>query len=160
VGKLVGHQRARCHSVARQRLMRWAARFGLKRVVCVSEAVRNACVEAGYCSRKLSVVHNGLPFSSPLGEQTRAKERPFRLGYLGVFSERKGLRDFFLLLDGLAQRHSESWEGLLAGGPQDSEGEQLVQKIQHEFGQRKWWPRVRWCGWAERPGEFLRSIDL
>jgi len=92
--------------------MRWCARYGLQSVVCVSQAVSNECVNAGYPAKKLTVIHNGLPGLSKPPEQ---KHNPVpRLGFLGVFSERKGLRDLFFALDELARTNSVPWQAVIA----------------------------------------------
>src|SRR5213079_1268539 len=93
------HPQARFISKPRQSLMRWSARYGLKKIVCVSHAVREACLAAGYPAAQIDVVHNGLP---PLLSQVpTAAEQTFRLGFLGVFSERKGLPLLFEIIDQL-----------------------------------------------------------
>lgn len=132
---------------------------GLQRVVCVSEAVRQACLQTGYNERKLTVVRNGLPPAS-LPRPNREPKRAFRLGYLGVFSERKGLRTLFQILDDLARLTSRPWEVALAGDAQEEEGRRLVQDLRDTYSGREWWPRVQWRGWVKDPGEFMATIDV
>jgi glycosyltransferase involved in cell wall biosynthesis len=157
MGTLHDHPRARFISKARQRLMRWSGR-GLRRIVCVSEAVRVACLEAGYPGGKLVVIRNGLPCRE-LASSGR-QDGPFRMGYLGVFTERKGLAGLFKMLSLLADRSELPWEILLAGDAQDAEGKQMLARIQSEFSGQEWWRRVQWRGWVKDPAEFLQELDL
>ena len=84
----------------------------------------------------------------------------FRLGYLGLFSERKGLRTLFCMLDDLGRLTRAPWEIDLGGDAQDEEGRRLVEDLKATFSGRQWWKRVRWRGWVKRPDEFMASIDL
>jgi glycosyltransferase involved in cell wall biosynthesis len=137
--------------------MRWSARLGLKKIVCASLAVQNACVEAGYPVHKLITVHSGLPViaDSPI----QRIPGPFRIGFLGAFSERKGLRDFFKIADGLADG-GEAWELHLAGSAQDENGERLLAELRCHYETKNWWRRVHWHGWVESPRDFLQTLDL
>lgn len=155
VATLHDHPRAFFLSRPRQLLMRGATR-GARRLVCVSEAVRQACLEAGYASCRLTVIRNGLP-PGPRPEPTRPDV--FRLGFLGVFTERKGFRDLFEIADTLPALTSRPWELLVAGEAQDPEGAALVDGVRARFSGKPWWPRVRWCGWVSSP-ELLSSLDL
>jgi len=158
IGTLHDHPRARFIFPRRQVLMRWCARYGLRKAVCVSQAVSDACVAAGYPARKLTVIHNGLP---GLGDPIGHRDSPVRrLGFLGVFSERKGLKDLFLALDELARITSVPWQAIIAGTARDAAGETLVADIRHRFGQKPWWPQVQWRGWVDQPIEFLKTVDL
>jgi glycosyltransferase involved in cell wall biosynthesis len=157
LGTLHDHPQARFISLKRQHLMRWAARW-LKTVVCVSDAVRQACASAGYAPERLRVIHNGLPFWEMAAR--RQPSAPFCLGFLGVFSERKGLADLFATLDELSRLTSIPWELKLAGQAQDESGQRLVRDIQDQYRPKAWWPRVQWLGWAENPMRFLEAQDL
>ena len=84
-------------------------------VVCVSEAVRQACIEAGYPPAQLAVVRNGLPPLVPAGGASGMGA--FRLGFLGVFAARKGLPGLFEILDKLDT--PVRWELSLAGDAQE-----------------------------------------
>lgn len=159
IGTLHDHPRAQFISPKRQQLMRWSA-AGLRRVVCVSEAVRQACLEAGYNARRLAVVRNGLPPCPAPSDPGRSHSGVFRLGYLGLFSERKGLRTLFEALDELARLTPVPWEMALAGDAQEEEGRQLVAHLKATSASRPWGSQVRWCGWVKHPGEFLASVDL
>jgi glycosyltransferase involved in cell wall biosynthesis len=139
--------------------MRWSD-AGLKKVVCVSEAVRQACLEAGYKKHKLAVVHNGLPPSPAPQPLPQSETRVFRLGYLGLFSERKGLRTLFEALEELARLTPLPWHLALAGDAQEEEGRQLVARLKETFSSRPWWPRIEWCGWVKHPAQFLASVEL
>ncbi|HOX01346.1 MAG TPA: glycosyltransferase family 4 protein [Candidatus Paceibacterota bacterium] len=158
VGTLHDHPRARYHSPRRQQLMRRCAGWGLSRVVCVSHALREACAEAGYPRERLTVIHNGLPW--PAGSAGARREGECRIGYLGVFSELKGLPWLFELADGLAAQVGGGWEWVIGGAAQDDDGRNMVASIQERYQGRPWWSRVRWIGWVERRFEFLRSLDL
>src|SRR5207237_4940979 len=83
-----------------------------------------------------------------------------RLGFLGVFSERKGVQDLFLMLDELARFNPVPWQAILAGEAQNVAGEQLLAGIREQFSMKPWWPRVEWSGWVDKPIEFLKSVDL
>ena len=158
IGLLHDHPQARFISRPRQRLMRWSAAAGLSKVVCVSEAVRQACLNAGYSGRKLAVVRNGLPPGPPVAPSS--DPGVFRCGYLGVFSERKGLRTLFAMLEALDGLTSVPWEMDLAGDAQEEEGRRLVRDLTNAYSSKSWWPRVRWRGWVKSPAEFMASINL
>lgn len=162
VGTLHDHPRARFISPARQHLMKGCARFGLRRVVCVSEAVRRACLAAGYPAAKLVTIHNGLPDADNAASATppRAGNAPARIGFLGLLSERKGLRALFALLDALARRQPDGWQLLVAGEAQDHDGRRLVDELRQQYGSRPWWPQVNWLGWVRTPHEFLRTLEV
>jgi glycosyltransferase involved in cell wall biosynthesis len=158
LGTLHDHPTAGFISRKRQRLMRWSARLGLQRVVCVSEAVRQACRNAGYPATKLAVIHNGLPARTSL--RPTAEGRPFRIGFLSAFSERKGLQGLFVTLDLLDTLSSRPWEAFIAGGAQDEAGERLVTTLRERYAAAPWGPRVHWVGWVAQPLDFLSSLDL
>jgi glycosyltransferase involved in cell wall biosynthesis len=158
LGTLHDHPRASFISRARQRLMFWSAFAGLRKVVCVSEAVRRACLDAGYRQDQLLVVHNGLPAASVVG--TPRMGAAFRLGFLGLFAERKGLKGLFQILSELSAMTDSPWEIALAGDAQDEQGRELIQELKARFSTATWWPRVQWCGWVKRLNEFLSSLDL
>ncbi len=159
IGTLHDHPRAPFISPKRQRLMRWSA-AGLRKVVCVSEAVRHACMEAGYKASRLTVVRNGLPPCPAPPAPARGSAGVFRFGYLGLFSERKGLRTLFEALDELARRTSVPWEMALAGDAQEEEGRQLVAHLKANLASKPWQSQVQWCGWVKQPAQFLASLDL
>src|SRR5581483_5766403 len=158
IGTLHDHPEASFISGKRRRLMRWSAKYRLKRIICVSEAVRTACVDAGYPQFKLVVVRNGLP---PVDfTVTPRAAGPFRMGFLGAFSERKGLRALFQIADALSADRGASWELHLAGDATEKTGKRLLEDLRRTYGARAWWPRVRWLGWVKSPQKFLRSLDL
>ena len=158
VGTLHDHPQARFISSKRRFLMRWSARCGLEKVVCVSEAVRLACLAASYPKNKLQVVHNGLPDFPAV----RAARSPavFRLGFLGAFSERKGLQLLFDIVSKLSNLTARPWELHLAGEAQEDVGRNLVEQIRERFSRVAWWPRVHWHGWIKEPRRFLGTLDL
>ncbi len=158
IGTLHDHPEASFITPARRRLMRGSAVIGLGRVACVSEAVRAACIGAGYPAGKLAVVHNGLPELSDLRDGTLTPG--CRLGFLGVFSERKGMRGLFAILDELARITTLPWELNVAGGPQGAPGERLLAELRQQYGQAPWWRRVKWCGWVDNPRSFLSAVDI
>ena len=158
VGTLHDHPQASFISSTRQLLMRWSARWGLHRLICVSDAVREACLKAGYDSEKLVMIHNGIPTESTINRLPGAGLT--RLGFLGAFSERKGLRGVFEIANDLDKLSPDSWELFLAGSVLDDAGERMLEEIRRQFGQRKWWSRVHWCGWVSNPLSFLENIDL
>lgn len=158
LGTLHDHPQASFISPARRRLMSWSARLGLGKVVCVSGAVQRACVQAGYDSTRLAVVHNGLPPRAV--PRTGAVRETLRLGYLGVFSERKGLKGLFEILDRLALLTPRPWTMAVAGEAQENAGRRLVQEIQEQHARKSWWSQVEWHGWVKQPTEFLSSLDV
>lgn len=158
VGTLHDHPKARFIFPKRRLLMRCCARYGLRRTVCVSQAVRNECLRAGYPPDRLAVVHNGLPHFEPGGE--RKANAVVRIGFLGVISERKGVGDLFLALEELIRTSPVSWQAAIAGAAQETAGERLLEDIRQRFSGKSWWPRVQWLGWVGEPVEFLKSLDL
>jgi glycosyltransferase involved in cell wall biosynthesis len=158
VATLHDHPLARFISPKRRRLMRWTATFGSGPIVCVSEAVRQACVDAGYPMRRLIVIRNGIPKATAPGQATASST--LRMGYLGVFSERKGLRDLFALLARLAETMSKGWTLALAGEAQNEEGQNLVRSLHQQYGTAPWWSQVVWRGWVDKPVVFAAECDL
>ena len=158
IGTLHDHPTARFISRKRRVLMRWAARIGLDRVVCISQAVREACVAARFPPSRLVVIRNGIPIVDP---PVRPPAPPtFRMGYLGVFAERKGLRDLFAMIAKLADELPVGWTLSLAGEAQNQEGRDLCQSLHAQYGTAEWWPRVAWRGWVEDPVAFVADCDL
>jgi glycosyltransferase involved in cell wall biosynthesis len=157
LGTLHDHPDAPFLSGKRRRLMRLCARLGLKKVSCVSAAVQHACVKASYPVHKLTIVHNGLPAISD--SPVERSPGSFRIGFLGAFSERKGLRDFFKIADGLAD-NGGPWELHLAGNAQDEGGERLLAELRAAYESKNWWRHVHWHGWVESPRNFLGTLDL
>jgi glycosyltransferase involved in cell wall biosynthesis len=158
IGTLHDHPEASFISAKRQRLMRWCAGYGLKRITCVSEAVRTACADADYPPVKLLVVRNGLPSVDFLASSRVSG--PFRIGFLGTFSDRKGLRVLFQIADALSADRVASWELHLAGDATDQTGKALLEDLRKTYGTRSWWSRVQWLGWVKSPQNFLRNVDL
>ncbi|MEO7648790.1 MAG: glycosyltransferase family 4 protein, partial [Gemmatimonadaceae bacterium] len=158
IGTLHDHPRAAYLSTHRRTLMRLVANYALDRLACPSEAVRAACVEAGYAPRKLAVLHNGIPIPAAAVRGDRSGR--VRLGFLGVFSEGKGMIGLLEMADRLEVSHPDAWELHIAGTAQTAAAEHLVAEIRARYSARTWWPRVRWRGWAEDQTAFLREIDV
>lgn len=158
VGTLHDHPQAPFLSPSRRRMMAWSARFGLKRIACVSDALRQECIRSQYPPDKLRVVHNGLPLLS--GAVPHRPRSPFQLAFLGMFSERKGLRGLFEMLDLLAKQSTVPWEMNLAGDAQNEEGRVLVAELTAKYQASPWWPKIKWLGWVKSPRDFLASVDL
>ena len=158
IGTLHDHPAASFISGSRRRLMQWIAAIGLHRVVCVSDAVRAACAGESYSAGNLVVVHNGLP-QVQFGSRNRATG-VCRLGFLGVFSERKGMRGLFAILEELSRLTSLPWELTVAGGPQGTPGEQTLAELRQQYSRAAWWPQVEWCGWVDNPQSFLSTVDI
>ena len=159
VGTLHDHPLASFITGSRRRLMRLAARRGLHRVVCVSEAVRLACADAAYPAERLAVVRNGLPPAAPLQRSWRTAGC-LRLGFLGTFSERKGLRGLFAALAMFAARTSHPWEMHLAGEAQDAGGHKMLADLRRQHAAEPWWPHIHWHGWVDAPARFLGMLDV
>lgn len=158
IGTLHDHPTATYISPKRQCLMRWCAAFGLAKVTCVSAAVRDACAAVGYQLGKLTVIHNGLPPTTfPPSVRSGTAHR---VGFLGAFSEGKGLRGLFEIADQIKITAHSAWELHIAGETQDGAGRQLVGELRARYGAKTWWPRVHWHGWVRQPQEFLGRLDL
>ncbi|MBI3415079.1 MAG: glycosyltransferase family 4 protein [Verrucomicrobia bacterium] len=158
VGALHDHPQASFITPKRRRLMRWCVRWGLDRLICVSQAVQSACVEAGYPAAKLAPVLNGIPCpETPLRPMQMGA---MRLGFLGAFGERKGLRGLFEMISELARLTMAPWKLVLAGAAQDDEGRRMMEEIRRQYEPSDWWPHVEWRGWVAAPMEFLKEIDL
>jgi glycosyltransferase involved in cell wall biosynthesis len=157
-GTLHDHPEASFISHKRQKLMRWCANRGMKRLVCISQAVRSACLAAGYADGKLKVIHNGIP--QPADCQRAAGSGTVRLGFMGAFSERKGMRGLFEMIQALHRRTTADWELFVAGAPQEAGGQALLDWIRRTYEKESWWPRIHWCGWITQPYQFLAGIDV
>lgn len=158
VGTLHDHPHADYMTARRQKLLRWCARFGLDQVTVVSTALREACLQAGWPARKLTVIHNGLSSPAETPAVRNASGR-LRLGFLGSLSEGKGLRDLLAAVAELEQRVAGRWELHVAGAAQDAAGEVLMGELARAYSTAPWWSRVHWRGWV-RAEEFLRGIDV
>lgn len=158
VGLLHDHPQARAISRSRRALMRLCGRWGLDRLICVSRAVRDACAAAGYPPDILITIHNGIPLPPPPPRPVAPSS--LRLGFLGVFTERKGLRALFDLIAHLGEHRDLDWRLALAGAAQDPPGEALIQELTARHRDAWWWSRVEWPGWQPNPFAFLASIDL
>lgn len=158
VGTLHDHPFADYMTGRRQTLLRWCARFGLDQVTVVSHALREACLQAGWLARKLTVIHNGLSIPSETPAVRNASDR-LKLGFLGSLSEGKGLRDLLATMAELEQRAAGRWELHVAGAAQDTAGETLKGELTRAYSATPWWSRVHWHGWV-RADEFLRGIDV
>ncbi|MEO7647743.1 MAG: glycosyltransferase family 4 protein [Gemmatimonadaceae bacterium] len=158
IGTLHDHPRATYISPKRQRLMRLVANRGLDRVVCTSNAVHAACIHAGYRVGKLAVIHNGIPIPREVKRPDRVGL--IRFGFLGVFSEGKGLSGLFEMADLVDALHPGAWELRMGGAAQNQAAERLIASIRAQHSAASWWPRVRWCGWIEDQMAFLREVDV
>jgi len=159
LGTLHDHPAAHYIRHRRRFLMRLTANWGLQRVVCVSDAVRNACEEAGYQTNRLLTIRNGLP-TVKTESAGLTSPSPFRLGYLGGLSPNKGIEDLLAIMDHLAVHTSATWELRLAGAPITKNDEAWLQQLKKRYAQRPWWSGVVWLGWVNCPLDFLKSIDL
>lgn len=157
LGLLHDHPEAPFFPKKRRLLMRMAGKW-LTRIACVSFAVQEACVQSRYDRNKLVTVHNGIKIEKRRPGKT--KSMPVRLGFLGVFSERKGLRNLFDMVSLLAQQGPLPWELHLAGDAQDDSGRALIDEIRKKHGDSSWWNRIFWLGWVAKPLDFLEKIDL
>jgi len=84
-GTLHDHPRAAFHGRCRQFLMRRSS-AGFRRLVCVSQAVSDACGACGYAC-PLTVIRNGL---MPAPDRPARGGGPVRIGFLGMYTEWKG----------------------------------------------------------------------
>lgn len=157
VGTLHEHPAADYLTPARRRLMRWTARFGLDRVTVVSEALRTACVAAGWPERKLAVVRNGV--EARPARARAASTGPMRFGFLGSLTAVKGLPDLLASVAELARQAPSGWELHIAGRTQTEVEAAQLRQWQEPFAGRAWWPQVRWRGWVES-AEFLAGVDV
>ena len=158
VATLHDHPAALFMSPNRHRLMRLSSRFGFRKVICVSEAVRQACLEVGYQNEKLVVIRNGLPPSPVIAPPFGS--RPLKLGFLGMFSDRKGFPGLFQALAVLAEKHPSGWSVKIAGDAPDAASKALLERVRNEHGKASWWPNVEFVGWVKNALSFLEEIDV
>src|SRR5204863_2747971 len=78
IGTLHDHPAAGYIRRKRRLLMRLAAAWGLRRIVCVSDAVRRACEAMGYRRERLLTIRNGLP-GMDLASERSALHSKFRI---------------------------------------------------------------------------------
>jgi glycosyltransferase involved in cell wall biosynthesis len=159
VGTLHDHPAADYIRRRRRLLMRLAAAWGLRRIVCVSDAVRRACEATGYRQERLLTIHNGLP-GVELAAERPALQPKFRIGYLGALTAGKGIEDLLAIMDRVPAQTSVEWQLDLAGAPVTSDDATWLEQLKKRYAQRPWWPRVSWLGWVDRPSAFLGSVDL
>lgn len=158
VGTLHDHPQASFISKARQVLMRGSAALGLDRVVCVSGAVQEACFRCGYDHDRTQVIRNGLPLGC--FTSSSRKTEPIRFGFIGAFSDRKGIAGLFAMMQQLSQISQEPWELLVAGGAQDQSGQALWNQLVEIHRDASWWNRLKILGWVDDSDAFFKSIDL
>ena len=157
LGTLHDHPEAEYLTRARRRLMRWTARWGLDRVTVVSEALRVACVEAGWPEEKLSVIRNGVSLrAAPACELSSGA---LRFGFLGSLTAAKGLPDLLASAAQLARSTPTGWELHIAGRTQTEAEAAELRCWQAPFASQPWWPQVKWRGWVE-PASFLAEVDV
>ena len=159
LGTLHDHPAADYIRRRRRRLMRWAAVWGLQRVVCVSHAVRKACETANYPKNLLVSIHNGLP-GLELAMNRPVPKAEIQLGYIGALTPAKGIEDLLEIMDRVSARTAVDWRLQVAGAPVRKRDETWLAQLKERYAQRPWWPRVAWLGWIDRPANFLGSIDL
>lgn len=158
VGSLHEHPQAPHISHARRRLMLASARFGLHRVLCVSQAVAMACQTQHFPKRRLRVVPNGIP-ARPQVSPPHPGPRT-RLGFLGLLDPSKGLDVLLQLLDFADPEVGDTWELRVAGSPLDDAGNRWLHQLQATYQSRPWWPRVSWLGQIRHVAAFLDDLDL
>ena len=143
-GTLHDHPRAAFYGPLRRGLMKAAASH-LSRLACVSQAVLDACVGAGYrCP--LQVVHNGL---NPLAV-TRQPSDVVRVGFLGMYAEWKG---FGIVESWVAKSRHLPVKWMLYGNVSGTLSERAEQlRLVHPQA-------VILGGWRPLP-EILKEIDL
>jgi glycosyltransferase involved in cell wall biosynthesis len=134
------------------------------KIVAISDYVRGQLLQVGVSRKKLTVVHDGLPFDP--GDMNRTDARPiFNLpddaivvGSLGHFAPVKG---FDLLIDAFARLASDSPEAILliAGG--DILGDNRVRLfLQEQISKLSLTERVRLLGPLDARQGFLSCLDL
>ncbi len=161
LGTLHDHPAASYIRRRRRWLMRAVASRGLRRVVCVSEAVRRACEAAGYRPDRLTTILNGLPEMERAPDRSAARAgMGIQLGYLGGLTPAKGIEDLLAVMDCVAGQTRIGWELRVGGAPSTHADDVWLAKLKAHYAQRSWWPRVTWLGWVNRPADFLRSLDL
>jgi len=119
--------------------------------------VQQACRNAGYPGRKLEVVHNGLPILRDDSHRTRADI--FRIGFLGAFSERKGLGGFLAMVERFAAETKGGWRAEIGGAAQDEAARALESDLLSRYSDSSCWNRVRWHGWVNQADEFPAERD-
>jgi glycosyltransferase involved in cell wall biosynthesis len=129
----------------RQRVMRWAAnRLGT--LVCVSQAVKVACRQAGY-RVPIQVIPNGVwDFG-----QTRPMDGPVRVGFLGMHDPDKGFAVIRPWIERLLRTTDVQFELYGSVTPE------LRSSIEAFVGQEP--ARVRLRGWRSTT-EVFREIDV
>lgn len=158
LGTLHDHPAASYIRQRRRLLMRYCANWGMDKIVCVSEAVRRACVEEGYYEAKLAVIHNGIPITP-----RKIRKKPstcLQLGWLGSFSEVKGFEGLFEILAQFDKLANSEWEVAIGGEAQHQAEHELKARVAHRFDRSAWWPKVHFKGWIAHPAEFLETLDL
>lgn len=159
VGTLHDHPNAFFISRFRQLLMRFLANRMMRCVCCVSQAVRNACVEYGYKVNHLCVIRNGLQIHSQVHRKSIDK-KCVRIGFLGGFNVRKGFDGFFEILRQLSLSKQDGWEAYIAGGATVAGDQEWVERVLKRYNAASWWPRIHFIGWVDDPFKYLQDIDV
>lgn len=160
VGTLHDHPRSYYVSSMRRCLMKVSASWGLSRIVCVSEAVRTACMQANYPEGKLEVIRNGLPWIPNAKLSAESRSGCVRIGFLGTWTEGKGLDLFLHMLGAVERKGVSNWEAKVGGGVQTQLDRPWLQETLSRFRERPWWKRVYWVGWVKEAQEFLQDLDI
>lgn len=158
-GTLHDHPLASFISGRRQRMMRFLASGFLDSTIAVSDAVRVACVDAGYPYDRVRVIRNGLPAIA--AQSKLPANATVVIGFLGVFSERKGFTLLFEIFDLLAMFVGTDWRVRLAGSfATQAEESRFRSTMFEQYRERSWWVNVEWCGWIPSASEFLSTVNL
>lgn len=101
---------------------------------------------------RVTVIRNGIDVSDYEVERAHLDTSPdaVRIGYIGAFERRKGLRDLAAAWPALAEAVPDAWLVLVGGGDQEAELRSALD------GQ----PRVLWTGWRYDVPAVLRALDV
>jgi glycosyltransferase involved in cell wall biosynthesis len=156
VGLLHDHPQSHYLSGLRQKLMRFSANTGFSRLVCVSNAVKEACKSAGYDLKKLEVIQNGLVF--PAVPPAKTTFPRLRAGFLGTFSKGKGLDGIFeMMATGDLGNRIE----LIIGGDVSCDEDRVwFETVKLRYEKSQWWPRIQWKGWVRDLDAYFAEINL
>jgi len=134
----------------------------VRRIICVSDAVREATVASGIAADRLVTVHsgidtarfNGLSRSEPLRSELGASPDTLLIGTVAALTAEKGLFTFLRTIKGIATASERPVVAVIAGeGPLRTELEEHIVSLGLSG-------KVRLPGFRDDVPQLLASLDL
>lgn len=133
----------------------WVFRLIARRVatiVCVSHAVRDSFAAAGVSSKKLTVIHNGIPSVSMA---LLRSEGPLRLGIVGQIGDWKGHEDLLTAIAAVTNKGFGISLSIFGNG-----SEQYVDRLKRRASELGIGDKIEWRGFLRDQANIFGEIDV